>query len=179
MLQAIPADGWAFAAWSGAATGDSPTTSVLMDQSKTITARFLLPREAWRARHFTPAELDDPAISGDDADPDHNGLTNIQEYLHGSDPRDSQSRGVLRTSMAGGHLSMVFTRLAGPDAGFSLGSEATRDLADWKAPDHQERVLNTENGIETVEARLPITGGEKGFIRLSYRQAPDTGGDSN
>lgn len=58
---------------------------------------------------------------------------------------------------------------------------AARRPVTWRIgmPDHQERVLNTENGIETVEARLPISGGEKGFIRLSYRQAPDTGGNSN
>jgi subtilisin family serine protease len=179
MLQASPGDGWVFAGWSGAATGDSPSASVLMDQAKTITARFLLTREAWKARHFTSAELANPAISGDDADPDHNGLTNLQEYLHASNPRDPQSRGVLRTTMEGGYLSMVFTRLAEPDIGFSLKSAASRDLTDWSSSTPHERVLGTENGVETVEARLPSAGGGKGFLRLNYYRNADTGSGTN
>jgi hypothetical protein len=34
--------------------------------------------EAWQARHFTPAELSQPEISGDEADPDGDGLANSQ-----------------------------------------------------------------------------------------------------
>jgi hypothetical protein len=45
----------------------------------------------WKARHFTPAELADPAISGDDADPDGDGLSNVAEYNAGTDPRDPSS----------------------------------------------------------------------------------------
>lgn len=45
----------------------------------------------WRAQHFTSAELTNPAISGDDADPDGDGHTNLQEYTAGTDPRDSKS----------------------------------------------------------------------------------------
>ncbi len=45
----------------------------------------------WRARYFTAAELADPAISGDSADPDGDGHTNRQEYLAGTDPRDPAS----------------------------------------------------------------------------------------
>jgi len=45
----------------------------------------------WKAHFFTPVELLDPAISGDDADADDDRHTNFQEYVAGTDPRDASS----------------------------------------------------------------------------------------
>ncbi len=50
------------------------------------------PFQIWRSRHFTSAELNDSTISGDNADPDGDHLTNREEYICGTDPRDPQSR---------------------------------------------------------------------------------------
>jgi len=47
--------------------------------------------DLWKTRYFTSPELTDPTISGDAADPDGDGETNLQEYLAGTDPRDGQS----------------------------------------------------------------------------------------
>ncbi len=49
------------------------------------------PYELWRRAHFTAGELADPEISGDDADPDHDGLNNAQEFLAGTDPMKASS----------------------------------------------------------------------------------------
>ena len=48
--------------------------------------------ETWRAAHFAAGALADSNISGPDADPDHDGLTNLQEYFADTDPNDSASR---------------------------------------------------------------------------------------
>ena len=45
----------------------------------------------WAAEHFTPEELLDPGIGGEDADPDGDGLSNHQEFLAGTDPSDADS----------------------------------------------------------------------------------------
>ncbi|MBL9129437.1 MAG: lamin tail domain-containing protein [Verrucomicrobiales bacterium] len=47
--------------------------------------------EAWRERHFTAAERNDPAVSGDAADPDGDGQSNRAEYDSGTLPRDPTS----------------------------------------------------------------------------------------
>ncbi|MGV3533728.1 MAG: lamin tail domain-containing protein, partial [Chthoniobacteraceae bacterium] len=49
----------------------------------TVTETF----EAWRSAHFTAGELEDPLMSGLAADPDGDGLSNLQEFFHGLDPR--------------------------------------------------------------------------------------------
>jgi len=46
----------------------------------------------WKALYFTAAELLNPAISGDAADPDGDGHNNLQEYVAGTHPRDASSR---------------------------------------------------------------------------------------
>lgn len=45
----------------------------------------------WRQTHFSAVELQDPGISGDDADPDGDGLGNRDEFLSGTNPRDAGS----------------------------------------------------------------------------------------
>ena len=50
----------------------------------------------WKAHYFTATELADPSISGDNADPDHDGSSNYAEYLADTNPRQSNS--VLRVT---------------------------------------------------------------------------------
>ncbi|MBT8044005.1 MAG: hypothetical protein KJO79_03560, partial [Verrucomicrobiae bacterium] len=170
-LTAAPADGWEFSGWNGAATGGSPTAQVTMDSNKVLTARFIKTKARWKTDHFTTqAELDDPLISGDDADPDGDGLKNWQEYLHMSNPRDKNSKGVIELKLDGGYLYAIFTRNAGVEDGLSLACQGSRDMSDWEAPDIQERVLSTTDGIETVEVRIPAEGKQKGFLRLKYQR---------
>jgi hypothetical protein len=55
------------------------------------------PFSDWQSRYFTPAELLDVAISGNSADPDRDGHTNLQEFSAGTDPMDAAS--VLKAEM--------------------------------------------------------------------------------
>lgn len=142
-----------------------------MDQSKVLTAVFVLSLESWKALHFTAAELQDETISGDPVDLDGDGLTAVWEYLHGTDPRDSGSRGVKHTTLQGGYFSMIFIRRQTGVPGISIRAVGSRDGANWDAPGPEERVLSTVDGVETVEARLPTTAGT-GLLGLCYGAAP-------
>jgi hypothetical protein len=124
--------------------------------------------QGWRRERFTAAELADELISGDDADPDRDGLRNWQEFLHGSDPKDASSGGGLAWRAEGGFLVMTFTRRTGLADGFAVSARGSRDLLNWNAPDVQESVLTTVDGIQSVEARLPITGQGRGYLRAEY-----------
>ncbi|MBN1670751.1 MAG: DUF11 domain-containing protein [Kiritimatiellae bacterium] len=75
-----------------AAAGGQPA---LIDTYALLGDPATLLREAesvrqWQQRHFSEAELLDPAISGDLADPDGDGLPNLLEYALNLDPRDGQ-----------------------------------------------------------------------------------------
>lgn len=167
-LAAVAADGWVFAGWSGAATGSVPSANITMDDSKALTASFQLPRSNWKPKHFSSGELADNLISGDDADPDGDGLKNWQEYLHGSNPRNQASKGKNQTGLEEGFLSVVYTRLSGPEGGMSLRCVGSRNLQQWDVPDIEERILSNENGIETVETRIPVGGNDRGFLMFNY-----------
>jgi hypothetical protein len=167
-ITAVPAPGWEFSHWSGASTLKTLSTSILMNVSKTATANFVLPLATWKGSHFTPAQLADSTISGDNLDPDLDGVLTWMEYLHGSDPMDAGSTGASPSTVENGFLRCVYTRNLGAAGGASLTCEAGRILTDWNAPDLQQRVLFTVDGIQTIEARLPMAVHSTGFLRFKY-----------
>ena len=171
-LTAVPAPGWSFSHWSGASDATTPATDIPMNQPETVTAHFILPLATWKSGKFSAAELADPLISGNGADPDQDGVTNWREYLHGSHPMQAGSRGASTATLENAHLRVVYTRNLGAEGGFSLACEAGRSLAAWNAPDLKERILSTVDGIETVEALLPVNGHGEGFLRFRYPPPP-------
>jgi endonuclease/exonuclease/phosphatase family metal-dependent hydrolase len=61
-----------------------------------IVADYLVitPYEAWREQNFSAAELSDPAISGDAADPDADWISNLMEYALALDPNTPDAQGL-------------------------------------------------------------------------------------
>jgi len=58
-----------------------------------ITVASVLPEtyEQWKAQKFTPEQQADPNISGETADPDHDGIQNLYEYAFNLDPLSADS----------------------------------------------------------------------------------------
>jgi surface-anchored protein len=56
--------------------------------SEPFTVTFAVgPFAEWQAENFPAADLEDPMISGPDADPDHDGMKNLIEFAFGFDPQ--------------------------------------------------------------------------------------------
>ena len=87
--------------------------------------------QVWRSRHFTAAELANPAISGPTANPDGDRLNNALEYALGFDPRTADVQAMPQISKdASGRLVYEYQRRrSAPDLGFNLRS--SDDLIAW------------------------------------------------
>ncbi|MEY3894708.1 MAG: hypothetical protein RLZZ214_227, partial [Verrucomicrobiota bacterium] len=89
-LIATPSSGYGFAAWSegGTATGTSPTSTFIVNENRTLIANFQPASLAiFRSSYFTSDELNQEVISGDSADPDGDGFSNLMEYALEMNPK--------------------------------------------------------------------------------------------
>jgi hypothetical protein len=133
---------------------------------------------------FTPAQLADPEISGDDADPDRDGLPNLLEYALGLDPWLPDARSAIRRyslfyGTAGAtvdrHLVLEFPAWeASP--GVSVWAEHSSDLRTWSRTGLQSNFAWGENGYKKVNGRQVWTrellvNGSLGFLRLRAERA--------
>jgi hypothetical protein len=132
------------------------------------------PRHDWRFHQFTADRRDNPLFTAWSADPDSDGLRNLQEYAFGRVAAlpDGSSVGTLGTVNVAGndYLSITFTRRSGEELlGFAV--EATPDLSFASWPDaailHGDPVPAGE-GLETVTYRdiVPVSAGQQRFLRV-------------
>ena len=171
-LSAVPLPGWTFSGWSGTLSGSNPAESLLMDANKVVTARFSLGLNDWKNQHFSASQLINPAISGDAADADGDGLQNWREWLRGSDPQNRASRGQGEMRREGDWVVITYDRLENMPTGHAVRASASTDLADWSLP-LDERVIGSANGVETIEARIDVSGMAGVFLRIGdTRTAP-------
>lgn len=87
----------------------------------------------WRGSQFSAQEAKDDAISGPEADPDHDGRVNLLEYLTGTSPLTAGQPLVLDlgagTGSAAEMLSISFP--SPPSARTHFEFQSSRDLMEW------------------------------------------------
>ena len=103
-----------------------------------VVADFLVttPYQAWRFAHFTAAELSNPAISGDGADPDGDGVVNLLEYALNLDPKipgvGGLPTGATVTINGSRYLTLTYTQvIAATDLLYT--PQVSADLTTWSA----------------------------------------------
>ncbi len=127
----------------------------------------------WKRERFSVAELADPAISGDLADGDGDGLSTLMEYALGADPHRPDAYllpGVVSVLEDGEHYpGMRFRRSSGAgDLDYVI--ETSGNLIDWLPAAGRVLVEKRDNGDGSITEthRLPtaFSASEELFLRL-------------
>jgi hypothetical protein len=128
------------------------------------------PMDAWRFAKFTAAELADPALSGDLADFEKDGIVNIHEYAFGLEPKTSDTTGLPVVSIQlSGALAISYTHVkSAVDITYLV--EVSNDLATWRSGATYTTVLGTTDhgATETVKvgSLLAPDAGQRQFMRV-------------
>jgi hypothetical protein len=126
------------------------------------------PVDAWRAAEFTVGELSNPAISGDDADPDGDRLPNLVEFGLGLPPRSANPNPFQLIITNGVANFRHSENKAATDV--TLTVEWSPDMPDWfSGPSYLQITDVMDAGAVrwltwTVESSL--TEQSRGFLRL-------------
>lgn len=124
----------------------------------------------WQQGNFTAAEIADLRISGTDADPDGDGISNFAEYAYGLDPRNSSTSPVVFAFIENGNkLTITFPFLAtASDVDFQIFHSA--DLATWTftTPTQETTVIDSE--MSEITYTVDVTGKPvEHFYRLTVQ----------
>ena len=127
---------------------------------------------AWRAEKFSATELFDPSLSGETADPDRDGLSNLIEYAFSREPQASDSRPLseIGTVEENGqrYLTLTFAR-ARHIFDVTLQPQFSTDLVHWDTLGIQVGpAIDLGGGREQLTYRdtLPLTPDASRFGRI-------------
>jgi endonuclease I len=122
----------------------------------------------WRVEQFSLEELQDSAISGDLADPDKDGLTNLEEMARYSDPRTSEEMPAVTIEEADGQWKVSFLRAKDTsDLNLEVSLQSSPDLSTWSAVDTSEAAsVDVGPSSEWVTVSVGPSGSTSGFFRV-------------
>jgi large repetitive protein len=165
--------------------GSAMFSAVVTDSNSTSTNKTLslavlpAPLDQWKAKAFSLSQLSDPTISGNDADPDSDGLSNLLEYALGGGPwaNDSGLVGPSIGTNPSGFLQVSFS-VDDSLSDITYITEKSADLSLWESvatstggspfvvtsPD--VTVDDPGTGIRTVVITSTVPGGGCCFFRL-------------
>lgn len=137
------------------------------------TARIVdKPVDDWRYANFTPAELNNSAISGLSADPDGDGFTNLEEYVLTRNPK-VRDAALTEAKWENQRLTMTYRRRkTATDA--TVAVEGSQGLPTWGTTNVVEEIARVDDGdSELVTVRLieAVPTG-RGFLRAKITPLP-------
>jgi sialidase-1 len=126
----------------------------------------LPPYTVWVSERFTPAQLSNPAVSGLDADPDHDGMSNYAEFIAGTNPLDAGS--VMKLNLSPNRtngLTLAFPAVA--NKSYTIQSTSSLSTGAW------QRLLDVPALPTNAAVQLPVNPTNSArFFRLATPQSP-------
>lgn len=128
----------------------------------------------WQAGFFSPAQLADPAISGDNVDFDNDGLANLLEYLFGGNPTLPSSGLLPSVTKApdGNNLVFTYKRKVSATGVTQVIEHATSLSPPWTPAVHGQNGVTIATAAsprdptsEQVTVTIPSTSANR-FVRL-------------
>ncbi len=146
--------------------GNSPAASVTIQDD---------PYDAWRKEHFSTTQLADPTVSGEDADPDQDKLTNLLEFLSQTSPLAGNGHTNLSLRIRGNELYLDMLRHEKASQMY-LQPQSTTNLQAWN-PVTTQPTIQLESPFQRLSWRVrePLLPGFEGFRILASRFPLPTG----
>lgn len=119
----------------------------------------------WRATHFILSELVTTTVSGPNADPDADGLSNLAEYALGLDPHTPSPGGGLNVTNNGTDWIITYSRPTDRSE-LAYRLERSTNLAEWTDAGVAPTLVSSADGIETWRATYPLSSAPSCFFRL-------------
>ena len=121
--------------------------------------------EAWRLTHFGN-DAGNPAIAGDLADPDFDGMVNLLEYAQNLDPHAASTGPVMGREP--GFLTLTYRRnLAASDLDYTV-QEALGFLGTnvWETPSVVEEIVSDDGMTRVIKAKVTAGAEAAHYVRL-------------
>ncbi len=124
--------------------------------------------DSWRSAHFTAAQLNNPAISGPNANPAGDGVTNLAKYALAMDPWVSSRQGWPTGSVSNNHLVMEYTQVTAATDVTYAPQKSTGLSGPWIAATDEILPRGVHATTQTLRIRNPdlVSQTPSGFMRL-------------
>jgi fibronectin type 3 domain-containing protein len=120
----------------------------------------------WIAGYFPG--ISDPAVIGPAADPDGDGLTNLEEYLLGTNPATPDDPGTAISSATDGNGNLVLTfRLSKNLTGVTYQVQQSTDMLNWTNATVTPAILSDQGTYYLMQAPVPLASNPRLFLRLN------------
>lgn len=128
--------------------------------------------EAWRQLVFTPAQLADPLVSGAEADPNCDEISNFFAFAIGllpfeiAPPESLPSSSVVTGTDTLPHYALTFTRPSDRVGLVTYGVFCSDDLLLWTRVTAAEEIISDVAGVQTVRVTDPDPVATRKFYQL-------------
>lgn len=127
-------------------------------------APLLTPLETWQQANFG-TNWNNPAISGDTADPDNDGITNLLERAFAANPNAADPTTLPAADATAPTLSILYRKAnAATDLTFTILESTT--LGGWVTATGTSTTLSNNGPVQTIRFTAPAGAESKKFLRV-------------